>query len=181
MYKFLRVLITAVSLFGASQLSNAQTDGADQASAPAPAPCTSDAHRAFDFWLGEWKVTNPDGSHAGDNTITAIQGGCVLREDWRSGSSAFTGTSYNFYNTADKRWEQIWLDNQGGHLHLMGERVANKMILRSAKQLNAEGVEVQNQITWTRHEDGSVQQEWRVMSPGREDQIAFDGLYRKAD
>ena len=33
--------------------------------------CCSDQHAAFDFWVGTWNVTNPDGSIAGKNVIGA--------------------------------------------------------------------------------------------------------------
>ena len=31
-------------------------------SSAAPAACGSEAHRQFDFWLGEWQVSTPDGA-----------------------------------------------------------------------------------------------------------------------
>ena len=45
-----------------------------------PPRCTSAAHRAFDFWLGEWQVHGANGKQAGTNAITSAHGGCVLRE-----------------------------------------------------------------------------------------------------
>jgi len=41
----------------------------------APSPCSSPEHRLFDFWLGDWRVTKPDGSVAGTNHITREYGG----------------------------------------------------------------------------------------------------------
>ena len=37
--------------------------------AAAAGPCESAAHRAFDFWIGEWNVHTPDGKLAGVNRI----------------------------------------------------------------------------------------------------------------
>ena len=31
--------------------------------------CCTEKHTGFDFWIGNWTVTNPDGSAAGTNTI----------------------------------------------------------------------------------------------------------------
>lgn len=143
----------------------------------APAPCASDNHQAFDFWEGEWRVTTPDGKHAGDNTLTKIQNGCVLQENWRSATSPYTGTSYNFFNQQAGQWEQLWLDNQGGSLHMKGERVANQMIMQTEAQKNAEGEMVYNKIIWTKNDDGTVRQLWLVITEGKADQTAFDGLY----
>ena len=36
--------------------------------------CCTENHRAFDFWVGTWQVTNPDGSPAGTNTIVKSEG-----------------------------------------------------------------------------------------------------------
>ncbi len=36
--------------------------------------CCTENHRAFDFLVGTWQVTNPDGSPAGTNTIVKSEG-----------------------------------------------------------------------------------------------------------
>jgi hypothetical protein len=53
-------------------------------------PCTSPAHRAFDFWLGDWQVQRPDGTIAGINRIEVKHDGCVLREQY-TGSGGYSG------------------------------------------------------------------------------------------
>jgi hypothetical protein len=144
-------------------------------------PCQSADQRAFDFWLGEWRVTTPDGKHAGDNTLTSIQGGCVMQENWRSATSPYTGTSFNFYNQNTKLWEQVWLDNQGGSLHMRGQRAGNTMVMRTDSSPNQDGKQSYNEIVWTKNEDGSVHQLWTLKTEGADDQVLFDGLYRKAE
>jgi hypothetical protein len=144
---------------------------------PATTPCVSENHRAFDFWVGEWRVTTPDGKHAGDNTLQKIQNGCVIRENWRSATSPYTGTSFNFYNQQTQSWEQLWLDNQGSSLHMTGKRVDDQMIMQTAAQENAAGDTVVNKITWTKNADGTVRQLWLIITAGKPDQTAFDGLY----
>ena len=47
--------------------------------------CTKAEFRQFDFWLGDWEVTLPDGKVAGTNKIESILGGCVLQESWAGG------------------------------------------------------------------------------------------------
>ncbi|MDT0559259.1 hypothetical protein RM697_11395 [Ichthyenterobacterium sp. W332] len=141
--------------------------------------CCTETHAQFDFWIGEWIVTNPDGSRAGENTIDKIQDQCILRENWTSAQRNFTGTSYNFYNAQAKHWEQIWIDNKGGNLHLKGHRKDNQMILKTDKTKNSEGVLFYHQVTWTKNKDGSVRQLWETFTEGQDVVIAFDGLYRK--
>lgn len=139
--------------------------------------CCNENSRAFDFWLGEWEVT-ANGKSAGHNSIDKLQGECVLRENWTSASPGYTGTSYNFYNTTKKQWQQLWLDNQGGSLELAGQRVGQQMILSSDKLKNDKGQDVQHKITWTYNDDGTVRQLWETTTEG-DVQVVFDGLYVK--
>jgi len=96
--------------------------------------CCTQVHTQFDFWIGSWETYNPDDTLAGNNIINKIQNNCALREKWTSATGDYTGTSYNFYNTFDKRWEQIWIDNGGQTLHLKGNLVDGSMVLSSDKR-----------------------------------------------
>jgi tetratricopeptide (TPR) repeat protein len=88
----------------------------------AQAPCKfAPEHRQFDFWIGEWSVTTAKGDvPAGDSRIELTLGDCVIVENWTSKNSGYAGKSYNVYNTADKRWEQFWVDNSAGMIHFTG-------------------------------------------------------------
>lgn len=141
--------------------------------------CCTEKHSEFDFWLGTWTVTKPDGSLAGTNVIEKIQDNCILRENWTSALGNFTGTSSNFYNIQTKQWEQVWLDNQGGILHLKGNRVGNQMILQSDEQKNSNGEPFFNRITWTLNDDGTVRQYWEIITNTNNIAVAFDGMYKK--
>jgi len=158
------ILIAALNL-------NAQTN---------PCNCCSEKHSEFDFWLGSWTVTAPNGQMAGTNTIDKIQDNCVLRENWTSAKAGYTGTSSNFYNSNTDQWEQIWLDNQGGTLHLKGNRKGNQMILQSDELKNDKGEPFFHRITWTLNDDGSVRQYWETITNGKDVIVAFDGLYKKS-
>ncbi|MBT8270702.1 MAG: hypothetical protein KJO25_01525 [Bacteroidia bacterium] len=142
--------------------------------------CCEEQHRQFDFWLGKWKVTYPDGSFAGKNEIVKIQDSCVIQENWTSAQSGYTGTSYNFYNSSTDLWEQLWIDNQGQSLHMSGKRIANKMVLKTDDLTNEKGRSFFHRISWTKNEDGSVRQLWETVT-GTEVTVAFDGLYKKEE
>lgn len=159
----LLALVTSISSF--SQSNNCQ--------------CCSEKHSEFDFWVGSWTVTGANGQQAGTNTILKDQDNCMLRENWISASPGYTGTSTNFYNAQSKKWEQLWVDNQGGSLHLKGNRVDNQMILESDQLTNKEGKSYIHRITWTANEDGTVRQYWETITSGDEITVAFDGLYKK--
>ncbi|MDO5977615.1 hypothetical protein [Flavivirga spongiicola] len=143
--------------------------------------CCNEKHNEFDFWIGTWTVTNTDGKVAGKNVIDKIQDNCILRENWTSARGKFTGTSNNFYNGVTKQWEQIWIDNQGGSLHLKGKRVGNQMILKTDVATNKEGNPFYHRVTWTLNDDGSVRQYWETITNDKDITVAFDGLYKKTE
>lgn len=139
--------------------------------------CCDEEYRQFDFWAGNWKTYDPAGKLVGTNMIDLIQDSCILRENWKSAISKYTGTSYNFYDKNSKTWTQTWVDNQGGSLIMKGNFSNNKMILRSEPVINEDGSSVINKITWTDNNDGSVRQLWETKTDNGEWIIAFDGNY----
>ena len=148
-------------------------------SGSAPCPCCTEAHRAFDFWLGDWEAYAPNDKLAGTNHIVTLHDSCIIQENWVSAAGNFTGTSYNYYDPSDSTWNQIWLDNKGGNLILKGRHAGNQMILSAPA--NAAGNTPAQRITWTVNLDGTVRQHWETASAGEAWETAFDGLYRKKD
>lgn len=141
----------------------------------APKPCSSAEHRAFDFWVGSWRVENPAGKLAGHNTITKLHDGCVLQESWR-GQSGFTGSSLNIYDATTKRWHQTWVDSSGALLLLEGA-FANDAMQLSGTHRNPDGSMGQDRITWSRLKNGRVRQLWEQSADGKSWTVAFDGTY----
>ena len=151
-----------------------------QEAAPAVAPkaCAAPEHRQFDFWIGEWEVTTPDGARAGRNRIEAMLDGCALRESW-TGARGSSGTSYNAYDRQRGRWHQTWVDNGGLVLRLDGAFTDGKMVL-SGETRDSSGARVLNRITWQETAPGAVRQLWETSSDGGGTwSVAFDGRYRK--
>ncbi len=144
----------------------------------ADGPCTSEAHRQFDFWLGEWTAYSEDGEKKlGTNHLKSMMGGCVMQENWQSGNGQYRGTSYNFYSVATGKWHQTWVDNAGGHLFLEGVYHQGAMQLEG-KRRDQQGRDVLDRITWTLKEDGRVRQHWQVTADeGKTWQVLFDGYY----
>jgi hypothetical protein len=138
-----------------------------------PGPCTAPEHRQFDFWIGEWRVTTPDGKHAGDNRIEKVLDGCALHESW-TGAGGGRGFSYNAWDRDRKVWHQTWVDKQGGLLLLEGTFSSGQMVLQGVQGATL------NRITWEPRKDGTVRQHWETSTDqGKTWQTAFDGLYRK--
>ena len=146
------------------------------AALPAPAadkPCSAPEHRQFNFWVGEWRVTTPDGKHAGDNRIELILDGCALHESWR-GATGGQGFSYNAYDPHRKVWHQTWVDRQGNLLLLEGAFSVGQMVLQGVQGKTL------HRITWEPRKDGSVRQLWETsVDQGKTWQTEFDGLYRR--
>lgn len=75
-------------------------------------PCTAEAYRQFDFWLGDWEVRSPQDQVVGKNTVTSSLDGCMLIENWESVAGG-KGMSINYFDHRDQTWTQIYRDNTG--------------------------------------------------------------------
>lgn len=163
-------LITLFLLIGTSLLS-----------AQDACPCCTPAHQQFDFWVGNWTVTDTTGKVVGSNTIIKQEDGCIIAEHW-TGAGGTTGRSMNYFNRADSTWNQLWVDNGGNPLILKGRAGNQQMILKSDLQTGSKGRQYYNRVTWTLQEDGTVTQVWDLLSP--QDSLifnAFHGIYTKKD
>lgn len=149
-----------------------------QQAPPAPRPCATPSHRAFDFWVGDWDVTTPDGKPAGTNRIELVLGGCALLEHWE-GAGGGSGKSLTLYVTADGQWNQTWIDAAGNRVVLTGGLDGARMVLRNA-WTGADGARMRSELSWTPQPDGAVRQTWRQSrDDGATYQVTFDGIYRK--
>lgn len=146
----------------------------------APPPCAAAEHRQFDFWLGEWDVTTPDGRTAGTNRITSILNGCVLLEEW-TGAGGGIGKSFNLYDARAKHWRQTWIDGRGNVLELRGGlSEAGAMVMTGESPAPNGNGTILNRITWTRGPGEGVRQHWESSSDsGKTWTTTFDGTYRK--
>lgn len=140
------------------------------ANQPPPKPCQSDNHRAFDFWLGEWRVTTPSRPNwQAASKISLGNDGCSINEAY-STPGGYAGTSVNFYDAGRDQWHQTWVDNQGNPLHLDGGMKDGSMVLSDGT----------NEITWTLLDDGRVRQHWRNLKAEDESKrTVFDGYYER--
>jgi hypothetical protein len=145
-----------------------------------PTPCSRPEHRQFDFWVGEWDVTTPNGRKAGTNRIWPIDGGCALREEWQ-GTSGSTGTSLNIFDAAAGRWHQTWVGNDGLLLQLNGGMKDGSMEL-TGSTAGASGARTLHRIRWTPlgGQPARVRQLWESSTDGgRTWSVAFDGTYTR--
>ena len=137
-------------------------------STPQPSQGCGDAvHHQFDFWLGDWDVSTPDGKPAGRSHIESFAGGCGIAEHW-TGAKGGGGRSLNAYDPADRQWHQFWVGTGGSVLHLAGSFADGVMTLQSKG----------SRIRWTHNADGTVRQVWDIsQDEGQTWKTSFDGKY----
>lgn len=144
-----------------------------QAQTPAPAPCSSTEARAFDFFIGSWTVTTPDGKALGENKIESLLNGCVLLENWRDARGR-EGKSWNYWHTPSKRWKQFWVDADGRATEYVG------VVTPTGIRFEAEDPGLVRIMTFTRRDSGSFEQKIEVSRDGRKTwTTGFVGVYRK--
>jgi hypothetical protein len=139
--------------------------------------CSASEYRQFDFWVGDWTVTDSAGARTyGTNLVTREEDGCLVHEHWR-GSEGGTGQSLNFYDPANRQWMQVWVASRGTVLRLAGHLAGGSMVLEGSGP-SAKGP-VLNRIVWTPEPDGRVRQVWSVSrDSGQTWTVTFDGWYR---
>lgn len=142
------------------------------------ASCDEPPYSAFDFWLGEWVVTNPKGQLAGTNTIEKRYDGCVITEHWANQQGPY-GTSLNIYDRSTQQWYQTWVDKSGLRLQLSGNIEEGAMVMRGIT-LSSNGEQMEHKISWTPQQNGSVIQHWQARKPSDDEwRTLFKGIYTR--
>jgi len=127
----------------------------------------------FDFWLGEWEVSWPHEGR-GRNVITRVLDDHVILENFDGNPGmAFRGMSVSTISAETGRWQQTWVDSEGGYLDFVGGMVDGRMILqRTAHRDGREFLQrmVFDEITanslewrWERSTDGGAT--WELLWP----------------
>ena len=142
-------------------------------------PCSSEEHRQFDFWIGDWEVLDEGGAPQGTNRIEQILGGCALQENW-VGAEGSTGHSFNTFDNNSGRWHQTWVDGNGLLLLLDGGLEEGSMVL-SGPGVSRDGDPITHRISWTPLEDGRVRQHWQASKDGGDWTEVFDGYYTRVE
>ncbi len=134
----------------------------------------------FDFWVGDWRVVDPNGVFQGTNRIEKTQGGCLVLENW-TGAGGTTGTSMNFFDMHTKEWVQVWI-SPGIQLEIRGGLQGESMILNGHIYYVQNGDYRSFRGTWTPMEDGVVRQHFEESTDGGETWTTwFDGRYHRQE
>ena len=138
-------------------------------------PCGAAPYRQFDFWVGEWEVSAPDGRRAGHNSITVEQGGCLLVERWQ-GVEGSTGMSMNFYQPLEQSWRQVWV-SPGVEIDVTGGLADGSMVLEGTIVYLKDDRSRGFRGTWTPLEAGRVRQLFEEANEDGEWAPWFEGIY----
>lgn len=148
--------------------------------APPPPPCATEAHAAFDFWVGEWDVF-PYGQEVqvARSRIERLYGGCAIRENWMPLRGPGGGSLSNL-DPSTGRWHQIWVGSSPGRVEFDGGSLNGGMVLTGYWQgVGGAGKDGLVRMTYTRREDGSVRQFGEVSyDHGVSWEANFDFIYR---
>lgn len=151
----------------------------NQVNAQTICACCTNHHQQFDFWVGDWIVFDTLNTQIGENLIVKLEDNCIINEHWTSATGS-TGRSYNYFDSADSTWNQLWIDNQGSNLKLKGKAESNKMVLKSALLPGKKIDFYYNRITWTKINNDEVTQVWEILD--KSDNIltmVFKGIYKR--
>jgi len=128
----------------------------------APPSCMSHPEsRTFDFWIGEWDVTTPQGQPAGTSSVQLLLDGCALYENW-SGKGGGSGKSLNGYNTGLKMWQQFWIDQTGRVTEYRQSEWVGDTLRFTAHSTTAQGPMTQR-MSFVKI-DGNTVRQWGAMS-----------------
>jgi hypothetical protein len=142
-------------------------------------PCAHRAeNRQLDFWLGDWEVRSPEGTVAGQNSITVENTDCWIHEHWNGGLGG-AGESFNYYNATTRRWHQTWVDDQGEIAEFDGAFKDGAMRLEGYRQGPGQS-RVPARLTLTPNQDGTVRQLGENSTDGGKTwTVLYDFIYAK--
>ncbi|MDZ4691923.1 hypothetical protein [Terricaulis sp.] len=169
----MRVLLSLIAALVCAPLAFAQT--------PSLPTCEAAAHRALDFWLGEWDAFRADNNApAGRSSIRSEDGGCVITEHWKSLNAPYSGRSLNFFDRNSGRWEQYWVDSTGGRTHFIGGPIENGLQMTSGPTIPAAGgAPVHSRVTFLARPDGTVLQRGETSADGQTWALSYAFIYRR--
>lgn len=146
----------------------------------APINCTDADHAAFNFWVGDWIVSDTaTGADIAVSHIASIAGGCAIEETYHQalgpGGAAmeYRGHSYSAFDAADGRWKQFYIDNGGAVASMVGG------ISEGAMVLTVDQDPIQRRMTVRPVENGKVRQSGERSTDGGQTWTpTFDFTYR---
>ncbi|MFO0583312.1 MAG: DUF1579 family protein [Anaeromyxobacter sp.] len=139
--------------------------------------CTSSAHHALDFWLGDWDATvrtrkapqSEEWEEAkGSNHVTRADGGCTVVEDFHAAGpkQPWTGRSVSQFVPAAGRWRQTWVDEGNSFLAFTGGPEGADFVLTGEPKTLPDGGTRQMRMVFTAIERDAFLWRWEATLDG---------------
>ncbi len=144
-----------------------------------PVVCTAPIYHQFDFWVGQWTVTNSSGKVVGTDTVTRELNGCIIYERYVDAGDNSVGIGLSGVQFGNRAWHQTFMDDAGAVITLDGSFHNGKMELRGTNY--PAGSPLMSDGIWMLH--GNVVEEiWKVSTDGgRTWKVRFDGFFHRRD
>lgn len=141
---------------------------------PPPPACTAPQYRAFDYWIGEWDVTDTTGTKIAESSITRASAGCAIAEHWKPLQGP-PGHSLSWYAASDSLWHQQWVGGDGWAPRFDGTVEDGELVFTET------GPQARiTRMRYVKKPDGVVQQIlWVSTDSGTTWAVAFVGNYTK--
>lgn len=143
--------------------------------------CSSEQHRQFDFWIGDWEVMDANNQVVGGSKVELILNECVIFENWVSATPGYAGKSFNYYNRSTNKWNQKWIDTNGVPIEFEGTfSKEDQALYYTATTEDREGKEILNKLNFFKKSEDYVNQVWEQSTDdGKTWTTVFDGHYRR--
>jgi hypothetical protein len=139
--------------------------------------CAAAEYHQFDFWIGDWAVTDTDtGALVSHVAVKPIQGNCGIREQYFS-TRGKTGESMSMYNQQRCGWSQTWLSSSGEIVQIAG--TAKNGAMRLSGWMSGSSPPLRVRGIWSVIPDG-VREVGEKSTDGRKWRPWFDLRFRRA-
>ena len=136
---------------------------------------------SFDFWIGDWVVTDPSDGSTGRNRIRRILGGKVLEESFTfpaPDGKRYRGRSHTAH-VDGRGWCQTWVDTTGLYLDFVGDMTGD--VMRLERRTLVAGEPVVQRMEWSAITEESLVWQWLRAPKGSDDvQLMWQLDYRRA-
>lgn len=131
--------------------------------------------RQFDFWIGEWDVTD-SGQVIASSVEQFLEDSSIIMENY-SQKDGYSGKSINFYDRYLKKWRQVWVDRIGNVSEFTGEYRDGAMVFEGESH-RANGKKVLRKLIFYNLGPDKVRQYSEMsLDNGKNWQIAYDFIY----
>ena len=128
----------------------------------APSCATIAEARQLDYWLGDWVVVSPGSPGTGHSTVYLSLDKCLLIESWGSNVTDHQGQNALAYNSEDKTWYGLFVDNRGRVHALRGTTAPGSAALEGPSH-DEGGKPVLKRIRVVRVDANTVEQIWETL------------------